>query len=670
MSKLSTRSNAQPKPSTFDEKTSSVRAVAATESPAMVFDYDRFDVVPEVLLMSGLQLPANGRCPLLDSHSRGSVSNILGSARGFNVVGFELHCDVHFSADTAGQNAAEKVRDGHLTDFSVGYLVSEKQWIPDGERKIISGNEFKGPVSVVTRWALKELSVTPIGADPGAKARSEAGQNNIFRKGPIMKPELRALLVKRGMPDTASDAEAWDYLNGLSFDQQRSLFAEAGKSPADVRADQIRAEERERVTTIQENCRAVGMTDAFAADLVERGLTPEEAGQEIFREMAKTKTPLRAIGMGADASDKRRDAAVDGLCLRAGVKLKDPAPGAREYRGMSLFDIGRECLANEGINTRGMSRRTVADHIFGGRGSEMSGRSHTGSDFPALLANTAHKVLRHTYEQTASTWRQWCRVGDALDYKQMSRNQISEAPELLLISERGEYKAGSFSDAKEVFRIHKYGRTFGLSREAFINDDLGAFDFVPKAFALASARKINETAYGILTVNAAMADGTALFHADHGNLASEGGVVGQVSISTLSNARAAMRVQTGLNGVLLNVAPQFLIVPAAQETTGDTILNSAGHTDDSKNERVVNPFYRKLELVVDPVLDQTSTTAWYLAADPSQIDTVEVAFLDGESAPYIEDRIRWRDDALEWKVRLEFGAKAIDWRGLYKNTGA
>ena len=125
------------------------------------------------------------------------------------------------------------------------------------------------------------------------------------------------------------------------------------------------------------------------------------------------------------------------------------------------------------------------------------------SDFPAILAATANKILRAVYEQAPSTWELWTNTGDAADYKEMSRNQISEAPELELISEFGEYREGNFGDAKEVFRIYKYGRMFGLSREAFINDDLGAFAFIPKAFALASSRKINETVYTILTANAA-----------------------------------------------------------------------------------------------------------------------------------------------------------------------
>ncbi|SIS76252.1 phage portal protein [Phaeovulum vinaykumarii] len=69
-------------------------------------------------------------------------------------------------------------------------------------------------------------------------------------------------------------------------------------------------------------------------------------------------------------------------------------------------------------------------------------------------------------------------------------------------------------------------------------------------------------------------------------------------------------------------------------------------------------------------LDAASETAWYLAASPNQIDTIEYAYLEGQQGAYIETRNGFDVDGVEIKCRLDFGAKAIDWRGLYKNPGA
>ncbi|MEO5375977.1 MAG: hypothetical protein H7840_17265, partial [Alphaproteobacteria bacterium] len=48
---------------------------------------------------------------------------------------------------------------------------------------------------------------------------------------------------------------------------------------------------------------------------------------------------------------------------------------------------------------------------------------------------------------------------------------------------------------------------------------------------------------------------------------------------------------------------------------------------------------RTLAVIAEPRLDDTSTTAWYLAADPAQIDTIEYAYLEGQIGVHIETRM-------------------------------
>ena len=57
----------------FDAAARTVRAVAATEAPVQVWDWDRYEVVREVLLMDGAVLPDNGQVPLLDEIGRAHV---------------------------------------------------------------------------------------------------------------------------------------------------------------------------------------------------------------------------------------------------------------------------------------------------------------------------------------------------------------------------------------------------------------------------------------------------------------------------------------------------------------------------------------------------------------------------------------------------------------------
>lgn len=153
-----------------------LRWILTTEAPATVFDWERFDLVSEVLLVDGLVLPATKQVPLLDSHSRYSVDDVLGSVTDIRAAeaGGYAAVDglVRFASDERAQRVLQLVRDGHLTDGSVGYRVDRAVWVPEGEQAAIRGRVFEGPVKVSYEWSLKEFSALPIGADALAKVRS------------------------------------------------------------------------------------------------------------------------------------------------------------------------------------------------------------------------------------------------------------------------------------------------------------------------------------------------------------------------------------------------------------------------------------------------------------------------------------------------------------------
>ena len=75
------------------------------------------------------------------------------------------------------------------------------------------------------------------------------------------------------------------------------------------------------------------------------------------------------------------------------------------------------------------------------------------------------------------------------------------------------------------------------------------------------------------------------------------------------------------------------------------------------------------EVIADARLDANSTTAWYLAAG-NDFDTVEVAYLDGNKTPFIEEQAGWSSDGVEVKVRMDAGVAPLEYRTLYKNPGA
>ena len=154
-------------PNSLNLDTRTVSAVVATENPVPMFDWQRMEVVPEVLLMNGAILP--DQVPLLDSHQWSSVKSILGSVRQLHRDGRQATGQLTFSS--VASKEFTQVAEGHLTDVSIGYQVLKRTFIPNGSSQTVAGRAYAGPVNVVTSWRSLEVSLTSIGADEQAKLR-------------------------------------------------------------------------------------------------------------------------------------------------------------------------------------------------------------------------------------------------------------------------------------------------------------------------------------------------------------------------------------------------------------------------------------------------------------------------------------------------------------------
>ena len=424
--------------------------------------------------------------------------------------------------------------------------------------------------------------------------------------------------------------------------------------------EEIKAE-RARIFEINAMAESFGVGKDSRDKWIENGTSVEEVRKEIMNKMMaeKDNKPLPApttVEVVADERDKFKAAAADALAIRCGLTVDKPAAGSEELRGASLYDLAKESLIRSGAMPRTSDRMEVVRAALG----------NSSSDFPYLLANTANKSMMTAYELAPVTYPVWTKRGNLSDFKAATRHQISEFGALAEVQEGGEYKQTALSETKESIQLKKYGNIFSITREAVINDDLQALSDIPAKQGAAARFTVESFVYGILTANAALADGVALFEATtHKNLDGTGAAL---AVSSLGAAMAAMRLQKGLAGKqTLNISPAYLIVPASIETAALQLINSS--VDPSKNNATPNPFQNRLSVVTCPILDAASKTAWYLAAAPGFVDTVEVAFLNGQDMPYLEQKIGFQVDGMEFKVRMEFGAKALDYRGLYKNVG-
>ncbi len=519
-----------------------------------------------------------------------------------------------------------------------------------------------------------------------------------------MHKQLRAFLEQNGLRASATEQEAWDLYSQLQADGveydgetgvptagQRSAGStgpthsgggeesggDAGSTPAispDMQRqidDQVTValtNDTKRRAEIGDRLRIAGLTDHdngnFARSLIDNPkMSIDDVGRMIFAELEKRAVPLGAgvhsgFEVGTESRDKFRAAALDGMLLRSGVQIAKPAAGAVQFRGRSLLHVARRSLELIGIDTRDMGRNMLASRALA---------SGSSSDFPLLMSQLAGKRLQAAYVEFPATWKPFVAVTDAVDFKDIHSLKLSGSPDLEEMDENGEYKTAHLSEAKEKYKVITKGKKIPLTRNMIVNDDLRAFARIPLMFAASARRGEADAVYTLLTSNPVMSDSKALFHAGHNNL--EAILKGPVTTARLTAARTAMRKQKGMKGELIDVTPAFLVVPVALETDADIILRSSALPDDNKSSGVHNPWAGKLTPVADPRLDVVSAVGWYLLAHPNQAPVIEVAYLEGEEQPYIDEQIDFNSDALVIKVRHDFGAGLIGHEGAFKNPG-
>ena len=105
-------------PQSFREADDSVEFTLSTERPALIFDHTRWCLVNEIIISDGVIIPDNKQIPLIDSHDRGTVKNILGSVRDFKIEDDKVVGRLYFSKSKDAQEALLKIREGHLDSGS------------------------------------------------------------------------------------------------------------------------------------------------------------------------------------------------------------------------------------------------------------------------------------------------------------------------------------------------------------------------------------------------------------------------------------------------------------------------------------------------------------------------------------------------------------------------
>ena len=609
----------------------------------------------------------------------------------------------------------EALIDKTLRGVSVGYMVREWIYLRD---KTESYKEITGPAWVAVKWDALEASLTPIAADPsvGLERMVRDIKAQITNKQEII-VEMKKLKLLRAWK--ASDGKSYDVGAKLEVDERtfaeltegENPFAEADNDAPKTRSvkqetepetksepktgiddglsesmrefrESMREESRaeaKRCADIRTVCKRSAMPE-LADELIAEGKTMEESQRAVLDKMVENQKasgqPATGIEITRDSHESFRSAAVDGLLLRAGqVKIEKPAPGSDEIRGKSLLRLAEESLVRAGIKVPSDVRKLVELAM---RGSEII--SGSTSDFPLILANTANKSLLAGYEVGPATYEFWARTGSLNDFKSASRIKFSEVGKLRELQENAKYSETSRTEKRETIQLGTYANKWTMSRQGVINDDLGAFTNTLFSSGMQAKMLPNDLGIAVLNDNDNMTDGSALFSTVHGNYSQET----NRRLDSVAHAAAALKYMIGLmakqksyqhnaetdGARYLNLRPKIWLVSLLDELYARQVVASMSDIT-STNAGVENPFKNLGITVVGDQNIATSDTDYkhLLFADPRMAPVVEVAFLQGNKMPFMQEMDQTDSDGKVWLCRLDCGAAAVDSVGAVMETG-
>lgn len=393
---------------------------------------------------------------------------------------------------------------------------------------------------------------------------------------------------------------------------------------------------------------------------INEGWTVEQAQGEFLRELRRRRPGPIDVRVTRDEADTKREALSDVVMVRAGLHLadKDRMERMRPYATFGFHGLARHCLQMDGERSIPEDPATLFE------------RAVSTLSFPQILGEGINKTLAAAYQEAPSSFLQWAGIREVSDFKNHNELRLSAFSNLEQIGEAGELKHGTLTESKETYKAVTKGRYLAITRQMFVNDDLGAFAGIPAAMARAAKRTVDDDAYDLLTSHSGAGptmneDSVALFSTSRATPNYATGSSTALDATSLSTAKAMMRRIKGLAGEILNIRAAYLLVPPSLEGTAKTLVTQQY----GPNNMVGNIHYNTLEPIVEARLEAgtNGTTAWYLVS--RDVPSLVVVYLRGQTSPTVQRKDPTDALAIGWQCFFDWGVAAVDWRGIVRMKG-
>ena len=618
---------------------------------------------PVVVDLAGLAIPSQSR-PIRFGHDANSG---VGHSDAIRVEGGKLIATGFVSRDTpAAKEIVVSAKNGFPWQASIGASVEQFEFVKEEQTVLVNGRDFAGPVNVVRKATLGEISFVDLGADGNTSANVAAtAKENIAMDGKdttTQDPASPSATPGQAPTKVEGQADAGTPRRGSGQEDAGKPKVEAAAAAtatdggiiadpvADMRARA--AAEQERIAAVRKVC---GDKHAeIAAKAIAEGWDVTKTELEVLR-ADRPKPPAAHV-----RDDMMTGTVLEAACmLTGGVRGDDLLAGYGE-KAVEAADkrfrggIGLQELLLEAAWANGYDGRNFRDSRavlrFAFRPDIQAALSTI--DIGGILSNVANKFLLEGFFSVERTWRNICAVRNVSDFKTVTSYRLIGRDQYEIVAPGGELKHGTLGNESYSNKADTYGLLLAIDRRDIINDDLGAITTVPRKLGRGSGLKINDVFWGVFLNNA------AFFKAGNKNLLTGTDTV--LSIDGLSKAEKAFADQVDSDGKPIGIQPAVMLVPTALSAMATMLYKSLEIRDTTASTKypVANPHQNKFRAEVSRYLSNSSYTgnsekAWYLLADPTDLPVIEVAFLNGQESPTIET------------ADADFGTLGIRMRGFH-----
>lgn len=598
---------------------------------------------PVIVDLSGLSIPTQNTSIRMDH----AANHGVGHTDCIRVEGTNLVATGVISRDTPmAREVVVSSRNGFPWQASIGASVLEAEFLREDQQAVVNGQEWSGPLNIIRKSMLDEISFVDLGADRHTRARVAAQQ-----------PKENAV-----PQETVQDRAPAPAAQG-----PQAQASAAQPTPEELRAQA--AAESERIAAIRRIC--AGKCSELEARGIREGWDATRCELEVLR---ASRPAAPAVLTGANNAVSALD--LEAACILAS---KLPRPEAlydeatleragRRYRGgIGLQELLLEAAWANGYTGRNFREsREVFRHAFGRH--VQAGFSTI--DLGGILSNVANKFLLDGFFSVERAWRNICAVRNVGDFKTVTSYRLVGKDQYEQVAPGGELKHGTLGEEKYSNKADTYGLMLNIDRRDLINDDLGAITAVPRKLGRGSGLKLNDVFWTVF-----------LNHVDFfkpENLNYIDGADSALGIEGLSRAETAFLEQVDSDGKPTGVMPVILLVPPALSAMATQLNKSLELRDTSAGVKypIANPHQGKFRTEVSRYLSNllfpgASAKAWYLLADPGDLAVIEVAFLNGQESPIIETaEADFNVLGIQMRGYHDFGVNLQDPRGGLKSKGS